>query len=93
MAEWQFPFRDTGNFAENGVSLHGTAERTPFPVSDTGNLAENGVSLRGIAEGTPLPVRDTGNPAKKGVSLHGTSARNLGTEPLHEPSAQNRGTG
>ena len=28
MAEWQFTFRDTGNFAEKGVSLHRTSART-----------------------------------------------------------------
>jgi hypothetical protein len=36
VAEWQFPFRDTGNFAEKGVSLH---RASVFPVSgcrDTG---------------------------------------------------------
>ena len=48
-AERQYPFRDTGNFAENGVSLHGIAERTPLPVRDTGNFAEKGVSLHRTA--------------------------------------------
>lgn len=41
----QFPFRDTRNLAENGVSLHGTSVEWQFPVRDTGNFAEKGVSL------------------------------------------------
>ena len=41
----QFPFRDTRNLAENGVSLHGTSVEWQFPVRDTGNFAEKDVSL------------------------------------------------
>ena len=41
----QFPFRDTRNLAENGVSLHGTSAEWQFPVRDTGDFAEKGVSL------------------------------------------------
>ena len=41
----QFPFRDTRNFAEKGVSLHGTLAEWQFPVRDTGDFAEKGVSL------------------------------------------------
>ena len=56
----QFPFRDTRNLAENGVSLHGTVAEWQFPFRDTGNLAGNGVSLH---RATAFPVsscRDTG---------------------------------
>jgi hypothetical protein len=69
----RFPFRDTRNFAEKGVSLHGTSAEWQFPVRDTGNFAENGVSLRGTAADRQFPVRDTWNFAEKGVSLHRAS--------------------
>ena len=45
----QFPVRDTGDFAEKGVSLHRIAEGTPFPVRDTGNPAKKGVSRHGTS--------------------------------------------
>ena len=70
-----FPFRDTGNFAENGVSLQGvaclgavfSAAEVVF-VRDTGYSFENGVSLHECSGKRYFPFRDTGYFAENGVS-------------------------
>ena len=57
----RFPFHDTGNFAENGVSLQG--------------VACLGVVL--FAADVVVFVRDTGYFSEKGVSLHECSGKRV----------------
>ena len=72
----RFPFHDTGNFAENGVSLLWmvclgvvlSAAEVVF-VCDTGYSLEKGVSLHECSGKQRFPFHDTGYFAENGVSL------------------------
>ena len=68
------PFRDTGFWARNGVSLHGEASVSAKPAHDTDFWTGNGVSLQEKQLNARKPVRDTGIFAEKGVSLQGKTS-------------------
>ena len=62
------PFRDTGFWARNGVSLHGKASVFAKPARDTDFWTGKGVSRQEKKLNQRKHVRDTGFLAEKGVS-------------------------
>ena len=68
------PFRDTGFWARNGVSLQWEASVFAKPARDTDFWTGKGVSRQEKQFNARKPVHDTGFFAEKGVSLQGKTS-------------------
>ena len=92
VAEWQFPVRDTGDFAENGVSLHRTSvflypavTIQVFLLEMVCRCTESQKERRFLFTIQEILRKRV---CRGMEPRHGTSARNLDTEPRHGTSAR-----